>query len=123
MDSRDKILFSSRATAYLGLKNILDALADVHKALQMDGTYASAALQGLAALQHIQPALPSQQVAGPSGRNPVNTQLSLNTHRSYPTRPASTITWPLSMCHLDETICKTDKSALLKCLEKATTSN
>lgn len=25
---------------------------------------------------------------------------------------------PLSMCHLDGTICKTDKSALLKCLEK-----
>jgi len=25
---------------------------------------------------------------------------------------------PLSMCHLDGTICKTDKSALMKCLEK-----
>lgn len=32
---------------------------------------------------------------------------------SYPLTPI-----PFSLCHIDETICKTDKSALLKCLEK-----
>lgn len=43
----------------------------------------------------------------------IDYKVDLSKILSYPITPVS-----LSMCHLDGNICKTDKSALMKCLEK-----
>lgn len=47
----------------------------------------------------------------------LNKTLNIEKVLSYPLMPV-----PLSMCHLDGSICKTDKSVLLKILEKQTTN-